>query len=106
LDCTQKKGRQAPRGTWAAFLQACQGLVCAGQDQCYFGSCPDRSKASLGPCLAVPTLKRHTALGQSSYRRGSALCTRAGPNAILGPALPGPRLPIGHPWQCPRQSTT
>jgi len=34
--------------------------------QCYFGSCPSRPKASLEPCLAVPTLKCQTAFGQSS----------------------------------------
>jgi len=31
------------------------------------------------------------------FGRGSALCTRAGPNAILGPALLGSRLALGHP---------
>jgi len=24
----------------------------------------------------------------------------------LGPALPGPRLALGHAWQCPSQSAT
>jgi len=74
--------------------------------QCYFGSCPTRPKASLGPCLAVPTPKCQTAFGQSSCGRGNALCTRAGPNAILGPALLGPRLALVHPWQCSPQSAT
>ena len=31
---------------------------------------------------------------------------RPRPNAILGPALPGPRLALGHAWHCQRQSAT
>jgi len=31
---------------------------------------------------------------------------RPRPNAILGPALPGPGLAVGHAWQCSHQSAT
>jgi len=34
------------------------------------------------------------------------VCPRPGPNAILGPALPGPWLALGHAWQDPSQSAT
>jgi len=34
------------------------------------------------------------------------VCPRPAPIAILGPALPGPRLALGYAWQCPRQSAT
>jgi len=29
-----------------------------------------------------------------------------GPNSIFDPALPGPRLALGHACECPSQSTT
>jgi len=41
------------------------------------------------------------ALGQPSYRRVRALSAPARTNAILGLALTGPRLALGHAWQCP-----
>jgi hypothetical protein len=106
LDCTQEKGRQAPRGVWATFLRDASALSAPSRTQCYFGSCPAWPKASLGPCLAVRTPKRHTALEQPSCRHGSALCTWPRPNAILGPPMPSPRLVLGHAWQRPRQSAT
>jgi hypothetical protein len=59
----------------------------AASTQCYYGSCPARLKASLGPCLAVPKSKRHLALGLQ--RRGSmssatgrlGCCTQEGTQA-------------------------
>jgi hypothetical protein len=41
----------------------------AASTQYYFGSCPARPKASLGPSLTVPQPKHHLALGMSALRR-------------------------------------
>jgi len=34
------------------------------------------------------------------------VCSRPGTNSIFGPALPGPRLALGHASECPSQIAT
>jgi len=54
-------------------MEMCKRHVVLGvptaSTQCYFGSCPARPKATLGPFLTVPKPKRHLALGLQ--RKGS-----------------------------------
>ena len=63
----KKSKRHAALG-WPSCGRVALGLLPA-RIQCYFGSCPARPKASCGPSLAVPTSKRHLALGLQ--RRGN-----------------------------------